>query len=56
MVISRMRGDDDSASTLQVGVDDPWAGPSRWNGSFSSFYGPTLLRADYIVNRNGSHP
>jgi hypothetical protein len=51
MVVSMLRGDDANATSVQVGVDDPWANGSRWVGGFLAFSGPTLVRADYIVSR-----
>lgn len=51
MVVSMMRGDDTDPATLQLGVDDPWALESRWTGTFASFSGPILLRADALVGR-----
>lgn len=51
MVVSTLRGDDSNPPSVLIGVDDPWAHGSRWTGAFPSFYGPTLVRADYMVGR-----
>ena len=51
MVISMLRGDDRNPASVQLGVDDPWAAGTRWTGPFTAFYGPTLVRADYLVGR-----
>ena len=53
MVLSLMQGDTDSPSTLQVGVDDPWASGARWIGTWTDFYGPgkILLKSDWVVSR-----
>ncbi|RYG96985.1 MAG: hypothetical protein EON58_10825 [Alphaproteobacteria bacterium] len=53
MVLSLMQGETDSPSTLQIGVDDPWATGARWIGTWTDFCGPgkTLLRPAWVVSR-----
>ena len=53
MVLSLMHGDSALPSTVRVGVDDPWANGSRWEGNWSDFYGrdKTLRRPDWVVSR-----